>query len=284
MKRFFLSALLLFCFAASFAQTASSLFLRSDSLQVKEIVSKEANRYKDVGHHGPAVENSHMALRLYFNDSGAIDLYSKSGRGMELLKYKWYPTQAQQDSLGTGCDEYMVGKTVGFGGIALWDGEKEVKLKATKGRTARVWDSSKGSFAELIAYGVEYMGDTVDVSITVSVTQKNREAKVTARELSGKKVMFLTGVNYHPGEKVVFGENFISVWGIHPANVSTKPIPVGAGMKFNPKKFNKPEKTDNMVRIVSLPASSISTTLVGASVKEAELNSARRFEEYLGRK
>ena len=96
--------------------------------------------------------------------------------------------------------------------------------------------------------------------------------------------MFLTGVNYHLGEKVVFGENFISVWGIHPANVSTKPIPVGAGMKFNPKKFNKPEKTDNMVRIVSLPASSISTTLIGASVKEAELNSARRFEEYLGRK
>ena len=56
------------------ARTASSLFWRSDSLQVNEIVSETADQYKKVGHHGPAVENSHMALRLYFNDSGAIDV------------------------------------------------------------------------------------------------------------------------------------------------------------------------------------------------------------------
>ncbi|MGM9735630.1 MAG: DUF4861 family protein [Candidatus Cryptobacteroides sp.] len=265
------------------AQTASSLFLRSDSLQVNEIVSETADMYKKVGHHGPAVENSHMALRIYFNDSGAIDLYSKSGRGMELLEYKWYPTEAQQES-GAGCDEYMVGKTVGFGGIALWDGEKEVKLKATKGRTARVGDTSKGSFAEMIAYGVEYMGQTVDISIRIDMTPKSREAKVTATELSGKKVMFLTGVNYHEGEKVTVEDAFISVWGVHPANVSTSPIPVGAGMKFNPKKFAKPEKTGDMVRLVSQPASSVSTMIVGASTKEAELNSAKRFEEYLRRR
>ena len=195
----------------SSAQTASSLFLRSDSLQVKEIVSEQANMYKLVGHHGPAVENSHMALRIYFNDSGAIDLYSKSGRGMELLKYKWYPTQAQQEESGAGCDEYMVGKTVGFGGIALWDGEKEIKLKATKGRTARVGDTSKGSYAELIAYGVPYKDDTVDVSIRVDVYVKNRTARVTATELSGKKVQFLTGINYHEGETVVIGESYAYV-------------------------------------------------------------------------
>ena len=266
------------------AQTASCLFLRSDSLQVNEIVSETGDMYKKVGHHGPAVENSHMALRIYFNDSGAIDLYSKSGRGMELRDYKWYPTEAQQQETGAGCDEYMVGKTVGFGGIALWDGENEIKLKATKGRTARVGDTAKGSYAEMIAYGVAYKGDTVDISIRIDVTAKSRDAKVTARELSGKKVMFLTGVNYHDGERVTVEDDFIAVWGVHPANVSTSPIPVGAGMKFNPKKFEKPVKTGNMVRLVSLPASSVSTTITGASTKEAELNSAKRFEEYLRRK
>ena len=85
----FLIAISLIAPALAHAQTASSLFLRSDSLQVKEIVSDQADMYKKVGHHGPAVENSHMALRIYFNDSGAIDLYSKSGRGMDLRKYKW---------------------------------------------------------------------------------------------------------------------------------------------------------------------------------------------------
>lgn len=277
----FFIAISLIAPALAQAQTASSLFLRSDSLQVKEIVSDQADMYKKVGHHGPAVENSHMALRIYFNDSGAIDLYSKSGRGMELLKYKWYPSEIDQTENGAGCDEYMVGKTVGFGGIALWDGESEVKLVATRGRTARVGDTSKGSYAELIAYGVPYKGDTVDISIRIDVLAKKREAKVTARELSGKKVQFLTGVNFHEGEKVSMGSGWASVWGIHPANVSTDPKPVGAAILFNAKKFESVEKTENMVRLVSYPASSVSTELVAASTKEAELNSVKRFEAYV---
>lgn len=266
------------------AQTASSLFLRSDSLQVKEIVSETADMYKKVGHHGPAVENSHMALRIYFNNSGAIDLYSKNGRGMELLKYKWYPTEKDQEENGAGCDEYMVGKTVGFGGIALWDGESEVKLVATGGRTARVGDTSKGSYAEMIAYGVPYKGDTVDISIRIDMFAKKREATVTATELSGKKVQFLTGVNYHEGERVSMGEGWVSVWGVHPANVSTNPKPVGAAILYNAKKFESVTKTENMVRLISFPASSVSTKLIGASTKEAELNSAKRFEAYVSGK
>ena len=266
------------------AQTASSLFLRADSLQVKEIVAETADMYKKVGHHGPAVENSHMALRIYFNNSGAIDLYSKNGRGMELLKYKWYPTEKDQEENGAGCDEYMVGKTVGFGGIALWDGESEVKLVATGGRTARVGDTSKGSYAEMIAYGVPYKGDTVDISIRIDMFAKKREATVTATELSGKKVQFLTGVNYHEGERVSMGEGWASVWGVHPANVSTDPKPVGAAILYNAKKFESVTTTENMVRLVSFPASSVSTKLIGASTKEAELNSAKRFEAYVSGK
>ena len=266
------------------AQTASSLFLRADSLQVKEIVAETADMYKKVGHHGPAVENSHMALRIYFNNSGAIDLYSKNGRGMELLKYKWYPTEKDQEENGAGCDEYMVGKTVGFGGIALWDGESEVKLVATGGRTARVGDTSKGSYAEMIAYGVPYKGDTVDISIRIDMFAKKREATVTATELSGKKVQFLTGVNYHEGERVSMGEGWASVWGVHPANVSTDPKPVGAAILYTAKKFESVTKTENMVRLVSFPASSVSTKLIGASTKEAELNSAKRFEAYVSGK
>ena len=155
MKKLFLAISAFIITLAADAQTATSLFWRSDSLQVNEIVSETGDQYRKVGHHGPAIENSHMILRLYFNDSGAIDLYSKSGRGMELERYLWYP-DAEQQAAGAGVDGYIVGKTVGCGGIALWDGEKEVKLVATKGRTARVGDTKKGSYVEMIAYGVEY--------------------------------------------------------------------------------------------------------------------------------
>lgn len=260
-------------------QTAKSLFWRSDSLQVNEIVSETGDQYRKIGHHGPAVENSHMALRIYFNDSGAVDVYSKSGRGMELMRYLWYPSAQMQENAGAGCDSYIVGQTVGLGGIALWDGEKEVKLVATKGRTARVGDTKKGSYVEMTAYGVEYKGNLVDVSIRIDVTAKSREAVVTAKELSGKKVQFLTGINWHEGQSVKYGEEYISIWGPHPAKEAT--MPVGAGMFFSDKDFPSVEKTDDMVRIISSPKSQVQTRIISASTKEAELNSAKRFEAYM---
>ena len=272
---------LFFSCARGGAQTAYSLFWRADSLQVKEIVSEQAVQYSFVGHHGAAVENSSCALRIYFNDSGAIDVYSKSGEQMELRKYLWYPTEAQMAGEGAGCDEYLVGKTVGLGGIALWDGEKEVKLVATKGRTARVGEIKGGSFAEMIAYGVEYKGEPVDVSIRVEMKDKSRVAKVIATELNGRKVQFLTGVNYHPGETVEFGKNYIAVWGVHPADVSQNPCELGGGMWFKANKFEAPEKTENMVRVISKPASRIETQVVAASVKEDELNTAEKFAAYM---
>lgn len=281
MKKLFVFVLLPL-FSRSYAQTASSLFWCADSLQVSEIVSDVPDQYDKVGHHGPAVENSHMALCIYFNDSGAIDLYSKSGRGMELLEYLWYPTAGQCDTLAAGCDSYCVGKTVGLGGIALWDGYDEVRLTATKGRTARAGDTKNGSYAEMIAYGVPYMGDMVDISIRIDMTAKSREAVITATELSGKKVRFLTGVNCHQGQKVVYDESHISVWGVHPADVSS-PVPVGAGMFYRKKDFPLTEKTDDMVRLISSPCPKVRTRVVGASVKEAELNSAKRFEAYMAK-
>lgn len=280
-KCFIISVSALLCTFLSSAQTETSLFFRSDSVQVSEIVSDGPDQYKKVGHHGPAVENPWYALRIYFNDSGAIDVYSKSGAQMELLKYHWYPTEKQMAEEGAGCDEYLVGRTVGLGGIALWDGEKEVKLVATKGRTARVGQIKGGSFAEMIAYGVMYKGEPVDISIRVEMKDRSRVAKVVATELNGRKVQFLTGVNYHPGETVEFGKKYISVWGVHPADVSQNPCQLGGGMWFKPGKFLAPEQTADMVRIISKPASRIETQVVAASVKESQLNTAEKFAAYM---
>lgn len=286
-----LAALSLVSCSSSDAQisknTASSLFWKADGVQVPEIVSEQAVQYSFVGHHGPAVEGSHFALRIYFNDSGAIDVYSKSGKQMELLKYLWYPTEQQQAEEGAGNDEYYVGKTVGLGGIALWDGEKEVKLVATKGRTARAGQIPGGSFAEMIAYGVAYKEDTVDVSIRVEMTDKAREATVIATELGGKKVQFLTGVNFHPDEFVEYGRtkkgksSYICVWGVHPADVSAEPTPLGAGMIYKTSDFETVEMTKDMVRLISKPAESIQTRVNAASTKEDELNTQEKFVQYM---
>ena len=282
MKRLiFLIALSYMSVMAMHAQTAESLFWRSDSLMVNEIGPEMGNQFNKVGHHGPAVENSHMALRIYFNDSGAIDVYSKAGGQMELLEYKWYPSLDLQQSLGVGNDHYIVGKTVGLGGIALWDGRKEVKLVATKGRKARVGKTRKGSFAEVISYGVEYAEGLVDIMIRVDVDKKHREAYVTAAELNGRKVQFLTGVNFHEGQQLFTGKGYMGVWGLHKGDKSPLKEEVGAGLWFNVRKFSPIERTADMLRVISRPAARIRTKVISSSAKETELNTPEKFETYI---
>ena len=260
-----------------YGRTASSLFFRRDSLQVPEIVTDEVVQYRNVGHHGPAVEDAGAAYRIYFNDSGAIDLYSKSGEQMELREYLWYPTEKQQAEEGAGCDEYLVGKTVGLGGIALWDGKQEVKLAATKSRTARAGETEEGSFAEIVSYGVKCGKRLYDISLRVDVFNGSRVAKVTATELNGKKIRFLTGVNYHPGESVTVGEGYAAVWGVHPADVSQDPAPLGAAILFDPALFPMVDRTGDMVRLVSRPAMTVSTRIMAASTKEKGIDTEERL-------
>ena len=263
------------------AQTASSLFHLRDSVQVGEIVSVSGQMLDSVGHCGPAVENSHMILRILFDDRCAVDLYSKTGRGMELLKYKWYPSESEISEYAVGSDNYEEGNTLGFGGVALWDGEKIVRLTASSGRIARVGNTSKGSYAEMISYGVVCGNDTVDVCFRIDVFNKKRQAKVTVRELSGKKVRFVTGVNFHKGQTVVMGDGMAYVWGAHPCDSTKSPVAVGAGIRYSAKKFEIADKTEDMVMLVSYPSNSITTTLVGTSVKEAELNTLKRFDAFM---
>lgn len=263
------------------AQTAASLFRISDSLQVAEVVSDKADMKSEVGHMGPAVENSHMAMRLIFDDSGAIDVYSKSGRGMELELYKWYPSARMRESAGVGADVYETGNTLGLGGVALWDGEKVVRLAATKGRTARIGDTKKGSYAEIVAYGVEYKGDLVDVAVRVEMTAKSRMANISARTLGGEKVVFVTGVNFHEGQKLIEGEGYVAVWGKHPSEGSQ--INVGAGMFYSVKDFPTLKKTEDMILLISEASDKIDTKVLSSSSMEAELNTAKRFEAYMAK-
>jgi len=263
------------------AQTDVSLFWRKDSIQLTELVSDEPYLYKKVGHHGPAIENKFMALRLYYRDGGAIDVYSKANNALELLKYHWYPTNEDIEKRGAGCDEYRVGKTVGLGGIALWDGEKEVKLIATRGRDARVRKNATSAIIEMLHRGVPYKGDTIDINVRVIMFGAVREALIQAECISGQKVQFLTGVNYHDGQLFDFATGRIAVWGIHPADIVEHPLPIGGALIYNPTEWSAIEKTSDMLQIISKPTNMIMTTITAACSREKELNNEKAFFDYV---
>lgn len=283
MKKIFMLTLSLFAATLSYAQTDVSLFWKKDSLQITELHSAEADQYRKVGHHGPAVENMYMAARIYFNNSGAIDIYSKQKAGLELREYKWYPNK-QQMANGAGCDEYRVGKTVGLGGISLWKNNQEVKLVATRGRDVRVVKGDTCSYIEMISRGVCYGSDSVDIAVRVYAYANKRTMDVEAECISGQKVQFMSGVNYHEGQEIIIDQAHIAVWGIHPADIVENPLPIGGGIAFDNHKWRhvKNVEENGMKRIVSvMPCHKVRTTIVAACSRESELNNSADFFKFV---
>jgi hypothetical protein len=183
-------------------RTDTSLFMKPDSSAYQtEIQSKSGDLYVSIGHHGPAVENEWMALRIYFDQKGAIDVYNKAKPGLELKEYRWYP-DAEKQKAGAGADYYKVGKTIGLGGVRLWDGKKVVMLHPVSMRTAKVVKKEDSSVMEMISEGVPYKGRKVDILVRVTVKSGVRFANVEAEVLNGGPVQFVTGINYHAGLEI----------------------------------------------------------------------------------
>ncbi|HPE58625.1 MAG TPA: DUF4861 family protein [Bacteroidales bacterium] len=261
-------------------KTDVSLFMRSDSLQQSEISSESGDLYKTIGHHGPAVENEWMALRIYFSDKAAIDVYSKAKPQFELKAKEWYPT-AEEQKEGWGADYYKVGETVGLGGIRLWDGEKVVKLNPVSNRIARVAKEPTCSYMEMLSEDVPYMGRKVDVLVRVTVYSGERNAKVEAFALTDEPVQFVTGVNYYKDEEIYKKDGLIATWGIHPEDVAAEIVKIGAAMLYDPADFVKMEDDGTQFLLISKPCKQIKTWVSSACAREPEINTMKRFISFL---
>lgn len=261
-------------------KTDISLAWKDSTEQKAEISSLTGNLYKKLIHHGPAIENEWVGYRLYFDYKVAIDVYNKTRRGLELKAAGWYPTTKQQKE-GWGADQYKVSKTVGCGGVRLWDGEKVVYLDPVSKRTARVCKEANFSYMEMLSEGIPYKADTIDVLVRVTVFSGKRAAKVEAFALCDKPVQFLTGVNYHSTTETTQGDNYICTWGIHPEDVAAFQLKIGGGIVFNPTDFVSIKKEKNEYQLISKSTKYLSTWISSACEKEKELNSMDVFKKYL---
>jgi hypothetical protein len=232
-----------------------------------------------MGHHGPAIENEWLGLRIYFDQKAAIDVYSKTNPGLELQKARWYPTPEQQKN-GWGADYYKVGSTVGLGGIRLWNGEKVVSLNPVSLRWARVVKEGTVSFMEMLSEDVPYKNHKVDVLVRVTVYSGVRKAKVEAFALSDENVRFVTGINYHKGQHVVVEDNRIFTWGLHPEDVAAESVELGAAILFNPDDFEKKIDDGEAHLLIAKPGKYISYWISSANAKEQKINTLETFMDF----
>ena len=65
------------------------------------------------------------------------------------------------------------------------------------------------SFMEMLSEDIPYKEEQVDILVRVTVYSGIREAKVEAFALTGNEVQFVTGINYHKGQKTIEKEKRI---------------------------------------------------------------------------
>ena len=271
---------LLNCVLKAQNKTDVSLFLKKDSAYIKEVYSSTGDLFDSLGHHGPAIENEWLGLRIYFDKRTAIDVYSKAKPGLELLETKWYPTSQQQKE-GWGADYYKVDTTVGLGGVRLWDGEKVVPLEPVSQRYARIVKEGTISFMEMLSENIPYKNSEIDILIRVTVYSGLRNAKVEAFALTDSKVQFITGINYHQGQYVVQEENYIVTWGYHPEDVAVEKIEMGAAILFDTTNFVKKIDDGSQHLLVSKPTKHLEYWITSSNERENEINSIEKFMEFV---
>ena len=262
-------------------RTEVSLFMRSDITKyLKTISSASGDLFNSIGHHGPAIENEWIGLRLYFNYKAAIDVYSKSKPGLELRGAQWYPTPEQQRE-GWGADYYKVGDTVGLGGIRLWEGNNVQLLNPVTNRTVNVIKECTNSYMEMLSEGIPYKGKKVDILVRVTVFSGVRNAKIEAFALTDDPVQFVTGINYHDGIQIFQDHDIIATWGIHPEDVAADVNEVGAAIIYNPDDYVKRVDDGEQFLLISNPVKYLKIWVSSANAKEVEVNTMEKFINFL---
>jgi hypothetical protein len=217
---------------------------------------------------------------MYFDRSCAIDAYSKQRPQLELRKALWYPTEAQQKD-GWGADYYKVGKTVGIGGIRLWDGKQVVLLNPVSRRSAKVGKDAGTAWLEMLSEGVPYKNGKVDIRVRVTVFDDQRMARVDAYVANGPEVQFVTGLNYHKGVEVKQADKHIATWGLHPEDVAAEQVAVGAAILFDPDDFTARKDDGTQRLLISKPARHLVTGVTSASAKDREIHSLEQLLAFL---
>ena len=199
---------------------------------------------------------------------------------MELREKQWYPTKKEQLE-GWGADYYKVGKSVGLGGVKLWDEGQVIDLHPVSRRSASVKQYGDSASMRMISEGIPYKGQEVDISVLVTVYADRRTAKVEASCLSGEDVQFVTGINFFDHLEIKKTEQYIATWGIHPEDVAAEKVEVGAAIFIPPGINLKTQRLKNQYILISDLRQNMQFQISSANKREAGINAMEDFIDLL---
>lgn len=259
-----------------------SMFWKKTGENLHWVEDEKGDLFKKLGHHGPAIENAYLAYRVYFNESGSVDILSKFKPRLELKTSLWYPKKNNCPS-DFGTDNYHVGKSVGLGGINLYDPSFGLQqLGPVNNRTAEVILTDTTAQLIMTSYGIPYSGTLVDIEFRLTSRKGDRHATVQVKELNGIPVQFTTGLSINNKVEIIKGENYLITWGDYNSHAKYAVFNIGAGILYNPNDFVSTISEDGQELLVSAPVNHLNYIISACNDKEeSAINSLSSFESYM---
>lgn len=159
-----------------------------------------------IKYEGPGWESDRVAFRFYLDQRNAIDVFAKKTPGIVLPFVGVDGYQTYHNMADWGMDNMKVGKALGIGTIAAWDGKKAVRVEKRDSVESYIpADGKLRSQVKTIYYGWEVGDAKCNLHSQISIDAGSRASRM---ELWADRDMPLcTGIIKSPKAEFFQGES-----------------------------------------------------------------------------
>jgi len=128
-----------------------------------------------IKYEGPGWENDKVAFRFYLDNRNAIDVFGKKTSDIILPAVGIDDYEKYHHMADWGMDNLKVGKALGIGSIAVWDGEKAVRVEKKDSMVCFIpADGKVRSQVKTIYYGWDANGTKCNLTSLISIDAGSR--------------------------------------------------------------------------------------------------------------
>ena len=204
-----------------------------------------------IKYEGPGWESDKVAFRFYLDNRNAIDVFGKKTSGIVLPAVGVDGFDNYHNIADWGMDNLKVGKALGIGSIAVWDGEKAIRVEEKDSTTCLIpADGKIRSQVKTIYYGWNANGTKCNMTSLISIDAGSRTSHMEL--LVNKKIENIaTGIIKSKNAEYLTGNNgdwtYIATFGKQSLNNDMQGLIVFARTK-NIKKITE----DNLNHLMIL--------------------------------
>ncbi|WP_183305925.1 DUF4861 family protein [Dysgonomonas hofstadii] len=128
-----------------------------------------------IKYEGPGWESDKVAFRFYLDNRNAIDVFAKKTSDIVLPAVGVDGFDNYHNMADWGMDNMKVGKALGIGSIAIWDGQKAVRVEKKDSITCLIpADGKIRSQVKTIYYGWDANSQKCDLTSLISIDAGSR--------------------------------------------------------------------------------------------------------------